>query len=75
MEQIPTEVMEFKNGEIVWHKGFKMKVEYCGISLPDSKFPDKRWYMVQLPNGGMHETQMIEKLTNQDIEYFKNKKK
>ena len=62
----------FKPGEIVWHTKYKMKVEYIGVSLPDSKYGDKRWYSVQLPNGGILETQNIEKLTNQDIENFKS---
>jgi hypothetical protein len=62
MSTIPT----YKKDEIVWHTKYKTKVIYCGISLPDSKYPDKRWYSVQLPNGGMLETQNIEKYKNQD---------
>jgi len=66
MSTIPKE--EYKQGEIVWHYGFKMKVKFVGVSQPVRKY---LWYIVQLPNGGIHETQKIEKLTNQDIEYFK----
>jgi len=56
----------YKEGEIVWQTKYKMKVVYCGISLPDSKYPEKRWHSVQLPNGGILETQNIEKYKNQD---------
>jgi len=42
-----------------------MKVEFVGVSQPVRKY---LWHIVQLPNGGIHETQMIEKYKNQDSE-------
>ena len=70
MSTIPKEVV-YEDGEIVWHKAFKIKVKYCGISLPKTK---TTWHSVQLPNGGFHETQLIEKYnecykTNQQCKY------
>lgn len=56
----------FENGEIVWHYGFKAKVTFLHESKPIMKKEKDKWYMVQLSNGGFHETQMIEKYNNQD---------
>lgn len=50
----------FTKGETVWHSGFKMEVEFINTSPPIKKANE--WYFVQLPNGGIHETQKIEKL-------------
>ncbi len=61
---LPT--MEYQKDEVVWHTKYKCKVIYCGISLPDSKYPEKRWHSVLLSNGGILETQNIEKYKNQD---------
>ncbi len=57
---------EYKEGELVWHTNFKMVVKYCHVSQPVSKKLKNIWHIVQLPNGGFHETRLIEKYKKQD---------
>lgn len=52
---------EFKSGEIVWHTAFKIKVVVIAFIKCYGG-----WWAIELPNGGVMETQKISKLKKHD---------